>query len=85
MLSYQIIEHGKPLQKVINDTPKPKGTEVLMRITRSGVCHSDLHAWDGYFDLGGGERFYLKERIRRADMLGLVLVVLGVVIVVLAR
>ncbi len=30
-------------------------------------------------------RFYLKERIRRADMLGLVLVVLGVMIVVLAR
>jgi D-arabinose 1-dehydrogenase-like Zn-dependent alcohol dehydrogenase len=33
-----------------------------MRITRSGVCHSDLHIWDGYFDLGGGKRFYVKER-----------------------
>jgi D-arabinose 1-dehydrogenase-like Zn-dependent alcohol dehydrogenase len=26
------------------------------------VCHSDLHIWDGYFDLGGGKRFYVKER-----------------------
>jgi D-arabinose 1-dehydrogenase-like Zn-dependent alcohol dehydrogenase len=62
MISYQIIEHGKPLQRKMLDTPKPQGTEVLMRITRSGVCHSDLHIWDGFFDLGGGKRFYVKER-----------------------
>lgn len=62
MLSYQVIEHGKPLQKVFTNAPKPKGTEVLVRITRSGVCHSDLHIWDGYFDLGGGKRFYVKDR-----------------------
>jgi D-arabinose 1-dehydrogenase-like Zn-dependent alcohol dehydrogenase len=62
MISYQIIEHGRPLQKVISEKPEPKGSEVLMRITRSGVCHSDLHIWDGYFDLGGGKRFYVKER-----------------------
>ena len=35
---------------------------MLVRITRSGVCHSDLHIWEGYFDLGGGKRFYVKER-----------------------
>lgn len=62
MLSYQVVEHGKPLQKVFTTDPRPKGTEVLVRITRSGVCHSDLHIWDGYFDLGGGKRFYVKER-----------------------
>jgi D-arabinose 1-dehydrogenase-like Zn-dependent alcohol dehydrogenase len=62
MISYQITEHGKPLQRILSDTPRPQGTEVLMRITRSGVCHSDLHIWDGYFDLGSGKRFYVKER-----------------------
>lgn len=62
MISYQVIEHGKPLQKVVHETPKPQGSEVLVRITRSGVCHSDLHIWDGYFDWGGGKRFYVKER-----------------------
>ena len=62
MLSWEIVEHGKPLQKVMRDTPAPKGSEVLMRITRSGVCHSDLHIWDGYFELGAGKRFYVKER-----------------------
>jgi alcohol dehydrogenase, propanol-preferring len=62
MISFQIVEHGQPLQKVVRETPKPQGREVLVRITRSGVCHSDLHIWDGYFDLGGGKRFYVKER-----------------------
>ena len=62
MISYQVTEHGKPLQRVVLATPEPQGTEVLVRITRSGVCHSDLHIWDGYFDLGGGKRFYVKDR-----------------------
>jgi D-arabinose 1-dehydrogenase-like Zn-dependent alcohol dehydrogenase len=62
MISYQFLEHGKPLQKVLQETPKPTGTEVLVRITRSGVCHSDLHIWDGYFDWGNGKKFYVKDR-----------------------
>ena len=62
MISYDIIEHGRPLQKVIKEAPKPAGTEVLVRITRSGVCHSDLHISDGYFDLGDAKRFYVKDR-----------------------
>jgi len=62
MLSYDIVEHGKPLQRAVRETPRPKGKEVLVRITRSGVCHSDLHIWDGYFDWGGGRRFYVKDR-----------------------
>ena len=62
MISYDVVEHGKPLQRAVRETPKPQGTEVLVRVTRCGVCHSDLHIWDGYFDLGGGKRFYVKDR-----------------------
>ena len=62
MQSFQVIEHGKPLQSVFRDTPKPVGKEVLVRLTHSGVCHSDLHIWDGYFDLGGGKKFEVKDR-----------------------
>jgi alcohol dehydrogenase, propanol-preferring len=62
MTSYDVVEHGKPLQKVLKETPRPSGSEVLLRITRAGVCHSDVHIWEGYFDLGGGKRFYVKER-----------------------
>jgi D-arabinose 1-dehydrogenase-like Zn-dependent alcohol dehydrogenase len=62
MLSYDIVEHGKPLQKALRETPKPQGTELLVRVMRSGVCHTDLHLWDGYFDLGGGRKYYIKDR-----------------------
>ena len=62
MLSYDIVEHGKPLQKALRETPRPQGTEVLVRVTRCGVCHTDLHLWEGYFDLGGGRKFYVKDR-----------------------
>ncbi|WP_454694671.1 alcohol dehydrogenase [Achromobacter aegrifaciens] len=62
MLSYEVTEHGKPLQVRLRETPKPSGTEVVVRITHSGVCHSDVHLWHGYFDLGEGKRAYLKDR-----------------------
>ena len=28
----------------------------------AGVCHSDLHLSDGYFDLGGGKKLSLADR-----------------------
>jgi propanol-preferring alcohol dehydrogenase len=62
MLSYDVIEWGKPLGMIERETPKPKGTEVLVRLKYCGVCHSDVHIRDGYFDLGGGKRLEMMER-----------------------
>ena len=62
MLSYDVFEWGKPLKKAERETPKPRGTEVLLRLKYCGVCHSDVHLRDGYFELGGGKRFYMSER-----------------------
>ncbi|MFQ5971732.1 MAG: alcohol dehydrogenase catalytic domain-containing protein, partial [Alphaproteobacteria bacterium] len=62
MLSYQVMEWGAPLEPREVPTPDPKGTEVLVRIAACGVCHSDLHIWDGYFDLGGGKRATMSDR-----------------------
>jgi D-arabinose 1-dehydrogenase-like Zn-dependent alcohol dehydrogenase len=62
MQSYDVVEWGKPLQKAMRETPKPAGTEVLIKLKYSGVCHSDVHIRDGYFELGGGKRFYMTER-----------------------
>jgi len=53
--SYVLTEFGKPLQTVEAPTPVPHGTEVLLKTLAAGVCHSDLHIWDGYFDMGGGK------------------------------
>lgn len=62
MLSYDVTEWGQPLQKALRDTPKPTGTEVLVRVKYCGVCHSDVHIRDGYFDLGGGKKFHMSDR-----------------------
>jgi D-arabinose 1-dehydrogenase-like Zn-dependent alcohol dehydrogenase len=62
MLSYDVIEWGKPLVSRQRDTPQPKGTEVLVKLKYCGVCHSDVHIRDGYFDLGGGKRLAMTDR-----------------------
>jgi len=62
MLSYDVIEWGKPLAKTERHTPRPQGTEVLVKLKYCGVCHSDVHIRDGYFDLGGGKRLPMGER-----------------------
>jgi D-arabinose 1-dehydrogenase-like Zn-dependent alcohol dehydrogenase len=62
MKSYDVCECGAPLKLIERETPKPAGTEVLLKIVAAGVCHSDLHIWDGYYELGGGKRLQLLER-----------------------
>ena len=62
MLSYDVVEWGKPLEKTERETPEPRGTEVLLKLKYCGVCHSDVHIRDGYFDLGGGNRLPMSER-----------------------
>ena len=49
MLSYEVVQWGKALEKAARETPKPKGTEVLLKLKFCGVCHSDVHIRDGYF------------------------------------
>jgi D-arabinose 1-dehydrogenase-like Zn-dependent alcohol dehydrogenase len=62
MLSYDVVEWGKPLEKTERETPRPTGGEVLVKLKYCGVCHSDVHIRDGYFDLGGGRRLAMSER-----------------------
>lgn len=62
MKSYDIAEFGAPLQRFDRPTPQPVGTEVLLRVVAAGVCHSDLHIWDGHYDLGGGRQLRVGER-----------------------
>jgi alcohol dehydrogenase len=51
-----IVKFDAPLCETIAETPKPQGREVLVRIERCGLCHSDLHIQDGYADLGNGKK-----------------------------
>lgn len=62
MRCYCVTHHGKPLELLELPKPEPKGTEVLVRIEAAGLCHTDLHLWEGYYDLGGGKRLNLADR-----------------------
>lgn len=55
-----IVAYGEPLQRVEQPTPEPQGTEVILEVTQCGVCHSDVHLHDGYFDMGGGNKLDVK-------------------------
>jgi len=62
MRMFQVCVCGQPLQLNEQPTPEPKGTEILLKVLAAGVCHSDLHLADGWFDLGGGKRMSLADR-----------------------
>jgi len=62
MRCYCVLHHGQPLELVEKTTPVPQGTEVLLKVKAAGVCHTDLHLWEGHYDLGGGKKLTLAER-----------------------
>ena len=62
MRAWAVVESGAPLREIEIPTPEPIGTQVLVEVTHCGVCHSDLHNWEGFYDLGGGKRTTLKDR-----------------------
>ena len=62
MRSYQVCECGAPLRLLEEEAPEPQGTQVLMKVLAAGVCHSDLHIWDGFYEIGGGKKLDLTQR-----------------------
>lgn len=62
MRAWAVVENDAPLQEIELPTPEPQGTEVLLETTHCGVCHSDIHIWEGKYDLGGGRVMNLKDR-----------------------
>lgn len=62
MRCYCVLHHGQALELVEKPVPQPQGTEVLLKVKAAGVCHTDLHLWEGHYDLGGGKKLTLAER-----------------------
>jgi len=60
MRRQSLTAYGAPLCETVVDAPQPKGSEVLVRIERCGVCHSDLHMQDGFFALGGDRKLDVR-------------------------
>ena len=62
MRCYCVMHHGQPLELVDKPIPEPQGSEVLLRVQAAGLCHTDLHLWEGHYDLGGGKKLLLSDR-----------------------
>ena len=55
-----LIAYAAPLRETVIECPQPRGDEVLVRVERCGVCHSDLHIQDGFFRLGGHDTLDIR-------------------------
>ena len=62
MKAWAVVRNGQPLQCIELTGPVATGTEVVLDVTRCGVCHSDLHFWHGSYNMGGGKVMSLAER-----------------------
>ena len=66
MIRQSMTAYATPLCETVVEAPEPRGTEVLMRINRCGVCHSDIHLQDGYFSLGGDKKLDVTAPTQRS-------------------
>lgn len=62
MKAASITKPKAPLEIISKETPKPIGSQVLVRVQASGVCHSDIHLWEGGYDGPDGEFLKATDR-----------------------
>ncbi len=63
MLSYRMIDYAGALEPFSSADPEPRGDEVVVRVTACGVCHSDVHLRDGFYDHGDGKHVKLPRGV----------------------
>jgi alcohol dehydrogenase, propanol-preferring len=62
MKSVRIVKPKESLEVQDIKVPKPKGSQVLIKVLSVGVCHSDIHLWQGGYE--GPESQFLKTTDR---------------------
>lgn len=62
MKAARIVKPKESLQLQDLDIPEAKGSEVVVKVHSSGVCHSDIHLWEGGYE--GIEGQFLKASDR---------------------
>ena len=62
MKAARIVKPKESLEIQQFETPKPKGSQVLVKVHSSGVCHSDIHLWEGGYE--GPHGLFLKTTDR---------------------
>ncbi|MEO9320484.1 MAG: alcohol dehydrogenase [Nitrososphaera sp.] len=62
MKSARILQTKQPLEIMDVGTPSPRGDQVLVSVQSAGVCHSDLHLWEGGY--AGPQGVFMKVEDR---------------------
>ncbi len=62
MKAARIVEPAKPLIVTELEDPRPRGEQVIIKVRSAGVCHSDLHLWEGGYDMGDGTFLKVTDR-----------------------
>lgn len=62
MKATRITGPNEPLQMIELESPKPNENQVVIKVKSVGVCHSDLHLWEGGYDLGDGKFMKVTDR-----------------------
>jgi len=62
MRCQSLAEFKKPLISETRPDPTVSGTEVLLKVTANGICHSDLHIREGSYNLGQGQTLSFGDR-----------------------
>lgn len=58
----RIIKTKEPLKMDDIAVPKPTGEQVLVKVESAGICHSDLHLWEGGY--AGPQGVFMKVEDR---------------------
>lgn len=62
MKAARITGPNEPLRVDDIPNPKPTANQVVVKVKSEGVCHSDLHLWEGGYDLGDGVFMKVTDR-----------------------
>jgi alcohol dehydrogenase, propanol-preferring len=62
MKSARIVKPKESLEVQELETPRPKGSQVLIKVQSSGVCHSDIHLWEGGYEGIAGQFLKTTDR-----------------------
>jgi propanol-preferring alcohol dehydrogenase len=62
MKAARIVNVNEPLQVQDVQTPKPKDSQILVKVQSVGVCHSDVHVWEGYYEGISGQQLKTTDR-----------------------
>jgi alcohol dehydrogenase, propanol-preferring len=62
MKAAQVVRPREPLELKELPSPDPRGKQVVVQVHSSGVCHSDIHIWEGGYEGAKGQPMSIEER-----------------------